>query len=209
MPHNSPPELQTLQEIRHLMERSSRFISLSGMSGVFAGIYAIAGAYAAYRFLGLEGVGEYGGDTLSNSNGETLRFLAIDALIIVVLAIATGIFLTTRKASKDGNSIFDRTAKKLVLNVSIPLLTGGIFCLLLVYHNAFLYVAPCMLIFYGMALLHGSSFTRSDVRYLGLLEILLGLLAMYFLGYGLFFWTLGFGVMHILYGTYMYYKYEK
>jgi hypothetical protein len=212
MKQDKPSPLETLTEIRQLMERSSRFISLSGLSGVFAGLYAIVGAYAAYKYLGLSGLGYFSGRTIveaANERSKTLLFLATDAATILVLAIGTGIFLTTRKARSDGNSIFDAAAKKLIINLSIPLIAGGIFCIALNYHGAFIYVAPAMLIFYGLALVHASKYTRNDIRSLGFAEILLGLVASFIVGYGLLFWVVGFGVLHIIYGTYMYFKYER
>ncbi|MES1222335.1 MAG: hypothetical protein ABUT20_42975, partial [Bacteroidota bacterium] len=197
-----------LTEIKQLMERSSRFISLSGLSGVFAGVYALAGAYAAYRYLNLEGLGYFSGENFFERTRSTFPFLIIDALVVLILAIGTGIYLTTRKAKKDGNSILDNTARKLLINLSIPLVTGGLFCIALIYHGALLYVPPSMLVFYGLSLVHASSYTRNDIRLLGLTEIALGLISLLIIGYGLFFWALGFGVLHIIYGTYMYYKYE-
>ena len=200
--YTSPEE--TLTEIKHLMERSSRFISLSGLSGVMAGVYAIAGALAAYYFV-------YGGDNAGRGEYQenNITFLLADAALVLILAVATGIFLTTRKAHKDGNSLLDAAAKKLIINLCIPLFTGGVFCLALIYHSNWFYVVPSMLVFYGLALVHASKYTRDDVRSLGVSEIALGLISLFVVGYGLVFWTLGFGVLHIIYGTYMYYKYEK
>ena len=195
----SSPE-QTLSEIRHLMERSSRFISLSGFSGIFAGIYALAGALAAYYYLHTQE---------ASDPANTFLFLAVDALAVLVLTIATGIFLTTRKAKKDGNSLLDAAARKLLINLAIPLVTGGIFCLALIYQGYPRDVAPSMLIFYGLALVHASKYTRDDIRSLGLAEITLGLISLFAAGYELLFWAAGFGVLHILYGAYMYIKYEK
>ena len=200
--YTSPEE--TLTEIKHLMERSSRFISLSGLSGVMAGVYAIAGALAAYYFV-------YSGDNAGRGEHQenNITFLLADAALVLILAVATGIFLTTRKARKDGNSLLDAAAKKLIINLCIPLFTGGVFCLALIYHSNWFYVVPSMLVFYGLALVHASKYTRDDVRSLGVSEIALGLISLFVVGYGLVFWTLGFGVLHIIYGTYMYYKYEK
>jgi hypothetical protein len=207
-----PSPLETLTEIRQLMERSSRFISLSGLSGVFAGLYALVGAYAAYQYLGLTGAGYISGEQLLNRpmhDRHTIGFLALDAALILVMAIGTGIFLTTRKAKRDGSSIFDATAKKLLINLFIPVTTGGIFCLALYYHGGFIYIAPAMLIFYGLGLVLASKYTRNDIRSLGIAEIILGLIASFLIGYGLLCWSLGFGVLHIIYGTYMYFKYER
>jgi hypothetical protein len=69
-------------------------------------------------------------------------------------------------------------------------------------------VAPLTLIFYGLALVNASKYTLSEVRWLGLTQILLGLAAAHFIGYGLVFWALGFGLVHILYGLVMHYKYK-
>lgn len=199
--YTSPEE--TLTEIKQLMERSSRFISLSGLSGVMAGVYAIAGALAAYYYVYGRSAGREG----YQENDST--FLLADAALVLILAVGTGIFLTTRKARKDGNSLLDAAAKKLIINLCIPLFTGGVFCLALIYHNNWFFVVPSMLVFYGLALVHASKYTRDDVRSLGVSEIALGLISLFVVGYGLVFWTLGFGVLHIIYGTYMYYKYEK
>ena len=207
--YTSPEE--TLNEIKHLMERSSRFLSLSGFSGIFAGIYALLGALAAWYYLNFvfhaEGRGRY--ESSGTDEQDLLTFLFIDAILVLILAVGTGIFLTTRKAKQDGNTLLDAAAKKLIINLCIPLVTGGLFCLALIYHGDTAYVAPVMLIFYGLALVHASKYTRDDVRSLGIAEICLGLASAVIVGYGLLFWTLGFGVLHIAYGAYMYYKYEK
>lgn len=203
----SPQE--TLEEIKHLMERSSRFISLSGLSGVFAGLYALIGAFFAYKYLNLSGFGYLAGTAFLNTRKAGIYpVLFADATIVLVLAIGTGIFLTTRKAKKDGNSLLDNTARKLIINLAIPLTTGGLFCLILTYQSELIYVAPSMLVFYGLALVHASGYTRHDIRYLGFAEIILGLMSLAAPGFGLLFWSLGFGVLHIAYGAYMYFKYE-
>lgn len=204
--YTSPEE--TLTEIRHLMERSSRFISLSGFSGVFAGIYALLGAFAAWYYLKTHDIVNRGYETQPASD-DALLFLLADASLVLILAVTTGIFLTTRKAKKDGNSLLDAAAKKLIINLCIPLVTGGLFCLALIYHGHTFYVAPAMLIFYGLSLVHASKYTRNDVRSLGVAEILLGIVSLFIVGYGILFWALGFGVLHIVYGIYMYYKYEN
>lgn len=202
--------IETISEIRQLMERSSRFISLSGLSGVFAGMFALMGALAAYKYLNLEINTPrkylYAEGSLYK---EFVFFLIADASLVLLLAVGTGIFLTTRKARKDGNSIFDTTAQKLIINLSIPLVCGGVLCCSMIAHHTFGFIAPAMLIFYGLALVNASKYTLTDIRYLGFAEIALGLISSYFIGYGLLFWATGFGLLHIFYGTYMYLKYEK
>ena len=208
MDENIKTSLETLSEIKHLMERSSKFISLSGLSGVFAGVYALSGAYAAYLYLNSSGLqSNYESHETGSYTGYS--FFVVDAVIVLLLAIGTGIFLTTRKARRDGNSIFDPTAKKLLINLCIPLFTGGLFCLALIFQGTLIYISPAMLIFYGLALINASKYTLSDVRVLGIIEVILGITAAFIIGYGLLFWAFGFGVCHIAYGSYMYFKYEK
>jgi len=205
MEENKESSLQTLTEIRQLMERSSRFISLSGLSGVAAGIYAIIGWYVAYWQLDLDDL-NYNPDILS---WQEEVFLLIDVLIVLVLAVGTAILLTTRQARKDGNSIFDRTARNLVFNLCIPLATGGFFCLAIFSHGHGFYVPSVMLIFYGLALVQASNFTRNIIRGLGYAEIILGLMSLFSLWNPFLFWLIGFGILHIVYGTYMHFKYQR
>lgn len=206
--------LETLSEIRNLMERSSRFISLSGLSGVAAGTFALLGAAMAYIYLDISPFAGTYTEQIRDASLEKwgmnhLSFFILDAAVVLICAIAGGIFFTTRKAKKKGQKIWDKLTFRLLINLAIPLVTGGIFCLALLNFGAIAMVAPATLIFYGLALVNASKYTFDDIRNLGLIEIGLGLLAAFNLGYGLEFWTIGFGLMHILYGLLMYYKYEK
>ena len=205
--------LDQISEIKKMMERSSRFISLSGLSGVFAGIWAIGGAMAAYIYFEMNILKpsfyesfEY---TRASRNVDDVLFFITDALIVLVLTFATGIYFTTRKAKKDGVAVWGKMSRKLLVNLFIPIVTGGVFCLLLYYHGEVLLIAPAMLIFYGLSLINASPFTLPDIRYLGMTEVVLGLISAYFVGYGLLFWTIGFGILHIIYGMGMYFKYER
>ena len=131
------------------------------------------------------------------------------AIGVLILALGTGIFFTTRKAKKHGLKIWDSTSKRLLINLLIPLATGGIICLILLDKHYYALVAPATLVFYGLSLVNASHHTYRDIRYLGLTQIVLGLVAFMYIGYGLLFWAIGFGVLHILYGTLMYFKYER
>ncbi len=204
---DSKEHLQTITDIRSMMERSSRFISLSGLSGVFAGVFALCGAYAAYiKLNSLNGIYRL---LDSNSLTDVVIYLLADALIVLAASITVGVILTIRNSKKKGIKIWDTTSKRLLINLLIPLITGGLFCLVLLYHGLVGLVAPSSLIFYGLALINASKYTLNDIRYLGFCEIALGLIASFYSGYGLFFWAAGFGVLHIVYGAVMYYKYER
>lgn len=199
------------------MERSTRFISLSGLTGVFAGAVALLGALAVYVyqreffFSRYQNQGVFLPEELMSGSELTnfIVFSFVDAFVVLVLALSFGVFFTTRNARRKGLPFWDATVKRMLINLFIPLVAGGVFCLILLYHHLIYLIAPSTLIFYGLALINASKFTLNDVRYLGICEIILGLVAMVFIGYGLVFWAVGFGVLHIVYGLAMYIKYER
>lgn len=210
---NISEPLETLTEIRSLMERSSRFLSLNGLAGVFAGIFALIGAFAAYIYLDMSfNTPRYFDYLMTTEGGYHISFLLfffIDAFLVLLASVGVALYLAYRKAKKKGLKVWDRTGRRAMINMLIPLVSGGLFCLILVYHGYVGFVAPVTLIFYGLSLVHTSKYTFEDVRYLGISEIILGLLASLWLGYGLLFWAVGFGILHIIYGIIMYYKYER
>jgi hypothetical protein len=203
-----------LSSIRNMMERSVKFISLSGLSGVLAGIYALAGSTAAYFLISASSFRfkTYENGGIANSTGDQtsflFRLLAI-ALVVLIASLLTGIWLSHRKARKYDIKLWNSASKRLLTNVAIPLVTGGMFILIILYTGHYGIAAPASLIFYGLALIQGSQHTYDEVRYLGFCEIALGLIALTLPGFGLIFWALGFGVLHIIYGTLMYYRHDK
>lgn len=204
--------LDALKDIRTLMERSSRFISLSGLSGVSAGIFALLGAALAAWYLGRFGQEELSYEHFRDFERWGIKagvFIALDAAFVLIFAILSAIYFTTRKAKKKGQPIWDALTRRLILSLAVPLLAGGVFILALLYHGIVGLVAPSTLVFYGLGLVNASKYTLDDVRQLGYVEIILGLITCFNVGYGLESWALGFGVLHIVYGAYMYYKYER
>ncbi len=204
--------LEDITEIKNIMNRSSRFISLSGLSGVLAGIYALIGAALAYTRLKMMSSANYEGLSGRSSSlwgTDVIRDLSLIAGAVVVLAAVTGFLMTLRKSKRSGEKIWDATSKRLVVNFFIPLISGGIFCLVLIQYGLPGLVAPATLIFYGLACINASKYTMGDVRYMGLAFLLIGLISTQFIGYGLYFWALGFGIFHILYGSMMYFKYDR
>lgn len=200
--------LQDISEIRNIMDKSSRFISLSGFSGILAGIYSLIGAWFAYKIIYFDTttLGEYRNLVITQPMIDKLFLIAFSVL---TLSILTAVVLSARKAKKRNESLWNSTAKRLLINFLIPLLSGGFFILLLIEKEILGLVAPLTLLFYGLACINASKYTLGDVRYLGITLILLGLLSTWFLGYGLLFWALGFGVCHIIYGSLMYFKYGE
>jgi hypothetical protein len=212
MKTNSTNPKEDLQTIREIMERSSKFLSLSGLSGIFAGVCALIGAAIAWFFI-LESGHVQSVEYMRIPGGWStsgIRFyLALDAILVLGFAVLGAIYFSQRKARKGGQRFWTNLTQRLLVHLMIPLVSGGIFTLILVFQNNLELVASVMLIFYGLSLVNAGKFTFSEIHYLGLTEIILGILAGVFINHGLLFWTIGFGLMHIVYGVVMYYRHER
>lgn len=209
----SREHLQTLTEIRGLMERSTKFLSLSGLSGVSAGLIAMGGALVAYMRLRKGWFTVFDSEHYQlmtpMSRRQLIEFLFIDASVVLALALLAAWYFTSRKARRQGLSFWTSASRRMLWALAVPLLVAGIFCLGLVYHQLLWLVCPAMLTFYGLTLLNASRYTYRDLEYLGLCEMALGLLSLFLTGYSLLAWTIGFGVLHVVYGTVMWLKYDR
>jgi hypothetical protein len=200
--------LKDISEIKNIMDKSSRFISLSGLSGILAGLYALVGAWLAYKTLYFDTVALDHYDSLVVTQSMIKRLFII-AFSVLFLSIVSAVVMSSRKAKRNNDSIWNASSRRLLVNFMIPLASGGFFILFLIEKEMFSLVAPLTLLFYGLACVNASKYTLGDVRYLGITMILLGLLSTWFLGYGLLFWAFGFGICHIFYGSLMYIKYDR
>jgi hypothetical protein len=197
-----------IASIRTMMERSAKFISLSGLSGVLAGVYALLGAVAAYYTVHYP-ISPFHYRIYSIREIDNLWKLLAIAAVVLVASISTVLWLSNQKAKKHNLKLWNSASKQMLLSLAIPLVSGGIFILIMLYTGHFGLAAPACLVFYGIALIQGSTNTYDEVRYLGFCEIILGLASAIVPGYGLIFWAVGFGVLHIVYGGIMYNKYDK
>lgn len=204
-----------LSDIKQIMERSSRFISLSGLSGIAAGTCALIGTWfsadvieqnkSAVRML-KRSITDINLASLSEIFGSRLFQIA---MITLIAAMVSAFIFTYRRSRKTNVPVWGITARRLTINVLVPMITGGIFLLALIQNGIYGFVAPGCLIFYGLGVLNASKYTLPETRYLGYGEILLGLINLFFVGEGLYFWAAGFGVLHIVYGIFMWWKYER
>lgn len=224
--YNDNP-LAALQDIKKMMQASSRVLSLSGWSGIWAGIVALLGsgyfyfiyhyygsvvAYSQHSFYGQGEINEHDLAVVSNYTLDAAQQtqLVWTAVAIFILAVLGGVFFTYRKNIKAGMHIgFNAIAQKLLINLAIPMLAGGAFCLHFFMQESFYYLVPCSLVFYGLALINASKYTLTQIKYLGLFEIILGIIALFVMNYHIVIWALGFGVLHIIYGILMWYKYDR
>lgn len=201
--------LDALQDIRKMMQRSSRFISLSGLSGIAAGIWALIGSYFAYDWIG-KYYNSFEKQGYTNDSFHALKWnLFFLAIAVAALALISALYFTWRRAGKNKLPLWDHTSKQLIINTAIPMIAGGLFILAMLQYSEWRFVSPACLVFYGLGLVNGSKYTLSDIRYLGFCEIVLGLINTQFVGYSLYFWAGGFGVLHIIYGFVMWWKYER
>ncbi len=211
MESNSTNPVKDLQTIREIMERSSRFLSLSGLSGILAGIWALVGVAIAWLLILQPHHLNYS-QLISNpaeSDIPEIRvYLILDALWVLGFAVLGAVFFSLRRARMTGQQVWNHTTRRLLVHFLIPLATGGIFALILLFHDNLELIASALLIFYGLSLVHAGTYTFNEIRYLGLTELALGIFAGIFVNLGLIFWTIGFGLMHIIYGTVMYYRHE-
>jgi len=213
--------LQELARIRGLMDRSTRFLSLSGLSGVLAGAAALVGAFAArahYTALYAseafwresEGLSQYDPSRIIERGfSEHVAFLVLDGLLVLAIALIGALWFTWRRSKRTGQGLWDASARRMLWNLLVPLAAGGLFTLALLWNGAVLMAPSATLVFYGVALLNASKYTLDEIRWLGLSEIALGVVAAFWPTAGLLFWALGFGVLHIFYGGLMYLRHER
>jgi hypothetical protein len=200
---NKQDYVKDIAEIRSMMERSTKFMSLSGWAGIMAGMYALIGVYVAHTFLNFKP---------SDNPGETpfdLQKLIILAIMILVLSVTTAIFLSFRRAAKKSELVWNATSRRMLIHMALPLVSGGILLLLFMSTGQIGLLAPISLIFYGLSLFIAAYYTYSEIKYLGIILTILGLISAFYVEYGLLFWAGGFGLMHIVYGLYIHLKHER
>ncbi|MBK7128421.1 MAG: hypothetical protein IPM74_00375 [Crocinitomicaceae bacterium] len=210
--------LEDLREIRKMMEQSSKFLSLSGLSGIMAGLCGLIGSWLAiselqhYEQMYLT---NYMSGTLRQAEYNLIYHLAIIAIMVLILAFGFGFFFTWIKSRKTGQSLFSPLSIRLVISLMVPLIFGGLFVLIGLYKGYYEIAAPATLIFYGLALLNASKYVHADIKILAVAEMILGLLAFATLEYTsagalrlIYFWAIGFGILHIIYGTIIYFRYD-
>jgi hypothetical protein len=212
MKTNSSNPNEDIQAIREIMERSSKFLSLSGLAGIFAGVCALIGAAVAWFFIfdsGQVQYHEYMQSAIGSTKSDIGFYLALDAMLVLAFALLGAVYFSFRKAKKAGQHFWTNSTRRLLFHLMLPLVSGGIIIIILIFRNKLDMVVPFMLVFYGLALVNAGKFTFGEIHYLGLTQIVLGILAAVFINYGLLLWTIGFGLMHIVYGTVMFYRHER
>lgn len=194
--------INDITEIRRMMERTSKFLSLSGWAGILAGVYALAGAWYAHFTLSFQP------DNFLYSH-PSLKHVVLSASTILVLALISAFLDSRYRAKKRNQKAWNATSKRMLMSMAVPLFTGGVLIVLLSAAGFIGLAAPFMLIFYGLALYNAGFYTLREVRFMGYVQMILGLMNIVFITQGLLFWALGFGAVHIIYGVFVHFRYER
>lgn len=198
-------------EICSIMECFFCFIFFSGFFGVVVGIWVLFGVVVVFWYLGVmffEGIIFY--DCIFDYfiGFDFISFFFFDVVLVLILVLAIGIYFMIWKVCWKGLFVWDWFICWFLINLFILLVVGGIFCLVFIKYGEVDFIVLVILIFYGLVFFNVSKYIFNDICYLGLMEVGLGFIFVFFIGYGLEFWAIGFGILYIFYGIVMYFKYE-
>lgn len=193
-----------LAHIRSMMERSSRFLSLSGWAGILPGIFALAGLAMAVWFISQAQQFWWYGDAPASNSPLAFQLIAT-AMIVLGLSIFSSWYTCMRKARNENQATWTPAIRNMLLHFAIPLAAGAIILGWIYLKAEWGLLAPVMLSFYGLALVQVSQFTLRSVFWLGIIEITLSIPSG-IPGWGIPMLAIGFGVAHIVYGIMMFNK---
>jgi hypothetical protein len=197
-----------LAAIKSMMERSTRFLSLSGFSGILAGIYALAASGMAWYWIYFPN-SSWSAGTESLSFKDLLNRMLVLGLGTLIAAVGSAYLLSKKKGAGNAQPFWSPASKRFLQSLFLPVALGGFFCFALLHESAFELIPAAMLLFYGIGLVQSAQFTLGEIKNLGITQVILGLLAAFFPEYGLLCWALGFGLFHVIYGTLMYFRHER
>lgn len=197
-----------LAAIKSMMERSTRFLSLSGFSGILAGIYALAASGMAWYWIYFPN-SSWSAGTESLTFKDLLNRMLMLGLGTLIAAVGSAYLLSKKKGAGNAQPFWSPASKRFLQSLFLPVALGGFFCFALLHESAFELIPAAMLLFYGIGLVQSAQFTLGEIKNLGITQVILGLLAAFFPEYGLLCWALGFGLFHVIYGTLMYFRHER
>lgn len=195
---------KTLSDIRDMMSKSSRFQSVSGYSIVVVGLLAAVASLITAVFIGVEN-GFPCSEKLQHfavmDTAVRTKSIAITGMVLFALSLLTVFFFAYIKSKRHQlRFAFDKRMGQMLLDFFIPLAVGGVLSIVLVMQQHYGLTSSIMLIFYGLALVNCSHYTYPVFRYLGYVELLLGIIDCFTMSHALLTWFLGFSVAHIVFG---------
>jgi len=199
--------LKGTTEMDAVGNRSTHFFSLRGFPGILVGIYALLGAITFRQLL----------NNHQNLN-SAVSFLPISYLeylltsivfLVLVISIISVYISAFRKAKRSHKKLWGPVSRRFLIHVSLPLLAGGVICILLYEYGLIRYISSAMLIFYGLTFFSARKYISNTTRNAGIVILLIGLVSTQFIDYGLYFWVIGFGFIHVIYGIVTYRKHDN
>ena len=180
---------ENLRVIRALMERSTKFSTFSGLSGVCAGMASIIGCIITRLYI-------------PDPGAFPVQFLALWSTVIVI-AVGADYLLMKRRAAQVGKRVLSRLGKQMVI-ASVPGLgTGAIVTFYLLQHHLLGSVYPFWMLAYGLAVSATGLFSQREVSLLGVAFLIAGAACLFATGIGLPMMAVTFGGFHIVYGLAM------
>lgn len=179
---------ENLRVIRELMERSTKYSTFSGPSGILAGAASIVGCVVTHSLA----------TRPPGSDSFRIPFL-ITWSMVILFAIGADFLLMKRRAARVGKRIVSRLGKQMVFAAGPGLGTGVLLTLYLLQHNMLTNVYPFWMLSYGIAVCAVGQFSQREVKALGVAFLLAGTLTLLMPGWGLPLMALSFGGFHIIY----------
>lgn len=198
---------KTLEEIKEMMSQSSKFISLSGLSGIVIGLLTILSVYifsTQYQINPLDGEAQ----ALSSLTENELLRLYNASVVLLIFSLIITFLMSKHKAKKEGKDIWGPASRQLISSMALPFSFGFLFCSILFFKAPDM-VLPLSLLVYGFSLFSGSRNTLNSIKTFGIIQMSLSVICLLFSGYSILIWTLGFGLSHAIYGAFMHINQSK
>ncbi len=186
-PDPEPPRLadraaDNLRSIRSAMESSSRFTDLSGIGMVAIGLTALAAALVALA-----------------QSSERAAILVWEAEAVIALSI--GVMGTLHKARDGWGRLLAAPARKFALGLAPPLAAGGILTLVLQREGLYDLLPGMWLVIYGAAMAAAGAFSVRLLPVMGFAFMAIGTVALLTPTWAGWLLGVGFGGLHIVFGT--------
>jgi hypothetical protein len=195
---NADKAARELKVIRQLMERPVRYSTMSGLSGILAGLAALGGLAADWA--------------ISSAWQDTPRMaMKINVLVwagVLAVAFAGAVICTRLRERRQNMPFWSGVKKRILLTILPPFVAGVGLTLIIAYRwhtgwgpNEWGLIPAIWMLFYGLALWQVGLLSPVEVRLMGAAFLACGLAAaLWFQPYP--YWSLGvtFGGFHIVYG---------
>jgi len=192
-PRTEPLELHehamdNLKYIRQTLERAGEFTAVPGKGGVLMGLVAVLAAQVAKRQPGASG-------------WLTIWMLA------AVIAMSIGLAGATLKSRRFQMPLFSGPGRKFIAGFAPGILAGAVLTAVLYRAGVPGFLPGVWLLLYGAAVLAGGSASVRVVPMMGACFMFAGTVALLLPGWNDVLLPVGFGGLHLIFGTVIWTKY--